>query len=307
MALFLTKRFLQALFVVFAVTLLVAWAVRLSGDPAIMLTGGAGSVTEQDLVNIRNALGLNRPFHEQYLGFLYGLLHGDLGNSFVGGTPVTQLVAKALPATLMLAAAAIFVSIALAVPLGIRAAIKRGSAEDQAIRIASLAGLSFPNFWLALMMVLVFSILLKWLPPSGFDGPVSLILPAVTAGVINTAANVRLVRTSMLETLSAQYIMVARAKGLAERVVLYKHALRNSAIPLVTYVGIQFGNLVAGLVVIERVFNWPGMGSLAFDAVAGRDYPVLQGVVTVFAILIVSVNLLIDILYGLLDPRIRTE
>jgi peptide/nickel transport system permease protein len=307
MALFLIKRFLQALFVVFAVTLLVAWAVRLSGDPAIMLTGGAGSVTEQDLVNIRNALGLNRPFHEQYLGFLFGLLHGDLGNSFVGGTPVTQLVAKALPATLMLAAAAIFVSITLAVPLGIRAAIKRGSAEDQAIRIASLAGLSFPNFWLALMMVLLFSILLKWLPPSGFDGPMSLILPAVTAGVINTAANVRLVRTSMLETLSAQYIMVARAKGLAERVVLYKHALRNSAIPLVTYVGIQFGNLVAGLVVIERVFNWPGMGSLAFDAVAGRDYPVLQGVVTVFAILIVSVNLLIDILYGLLDPRIRTE
>jgi peptide/nickel transport system permease protein len=306
-ALFLIKRFLQALFVVFAVTLLVSWAVRLSGDPAIMLTGGAGSVTEQDLVNIRNALGLNRPFHEQYLGFLYGLMHGDLGESFVGGTSVTLLVAKALPATLMLAAAAIFVSIVLAVPLGIRAAIKRGSAEDQVIRIASLAGLSFPNFWLALMMVLVFSILLKWLPPSGFDGPISLILPAVTAGVINTAANVRLVRTSMLETLSAQYIMVARAKGLAERVVLYKHALRNSAIPLVTYVGIQFGNLVAGLVVIERVFNWPGMGSLAFDAVAARDYPVLQGVVTVFAILIVSVNLLIDILYGLLDPRIRTE
>jgi peptide/nickel transport system permease protein len=307
MALFLIKRFLQALFVVFAVTLLVAWAVRLSGDPAVMLTGGAGSVTEQDLVNIRNALGLNRPFHEQYLGFLYGLLHGELGASFVGGTPVTLLVAKALPATLLLAAAAIVVSIVVAIPLGIRAAVRRGGAEDQAIRIASLAGLSFPNFWLALMMVLVFSILLKWLPPSGFDGLSSLVLPALTAGIINTAANVRLVRTSMLETLSAQYIMVARAKGLAERVVLYKHALRNSAIPLVTYIGIQFGNLVAGLVVIERVFNWPGMGSLAFDAVAARDYPVLQGVVTVFAILIVSVNLAIDILYGLLDPRIRTE
>jgi peptide/nickel transport system permease protein len=307
MALFLTKRILQALFVVFAVTLLVSWAVRLSGDPAIMLTQGAGSITEQDLANIRIALGLNRPFHEQYLGFLHGLLTGDLGNSFIGGTPVTLLIAKALPATLALAAAAIFVSIVLAVPLGIRAAVNRGSAEDQAIRIASLAGLSFPNFWLALMMVLVFAIWLKWLPPSGWDGPVSLILPAVTAGVINTAANVRLVRTSMLETLSAQYIMVARAKGLAERVVLYKHALRNSAIPLVTYVGIQFGNLVAGLVVIERVFNWPGMGSLAFDAVNGRDYPVLQGVVTVFAVLIVAVNLAVDIIYGLLDPRIRTE
>lgn len=307
MTLFLIKRLLQALFVVFAVTLLVSWAVRLSGDPAIMLTQGAGSVTEQDLINIRAALGLERPFHEQYLGFLLGLLTGDLGNSFMGGTPVTTLIAKALPATLILAFSALLVSIALAIPLGIRSAVKRGSAEDQAIRIASLAGLSFPNFWLALMMVLVFSILLKWLPPSGWDGPASLILPAVTAGIINTAANVRLVRTAMLETLSAQYIMVCRAKGLAERVVLYKHALRNSAIPLITYVGIQFGGLVAGLVVIERVFNWPGMGSLALDAVSGRDYPVLQGVVTVFAILIVGVNLAVDIIYGLVDPRIRTE
>ncbi len=307
MTLFLIRRFAQALFVVFAVTLIVSWAVRLSGDPAVMLTQGAGSVTEQDLANIRLALGLDRPFHVQYLGFLKGLFAGDLGNSFMGGTPVTVLIAKALPATLILAVSALLVSIVLAIPLGIRAAVKRGGAEDQVIRIVSLAGLSFPNFWLALMMVLVFSILLKWLPPSGWDGPTSLILPALTAGVINTAANVRLVRTAMLETLSAQYIMVARAKGLAERVVLYKHALRNSAIPLITYVGIQFGGLVAGLVVIERVFNWPGMGSLALDAVSGRDYPVLQGVVTVFAVLIVGVNLAVDIVYGLVDPRIRTE
>lgn len=307
MTLFLLKRFAQALFVVFAVTLLVAWAVRLSGDPAIMLTQGAGSVTEQDLVNIRKALGLDRSFLEQYLGFVGGLLRGDLGNSFLGGTSVSLLVSKALPATLVLAVSALVVSIVLAIPLGIRAAVHRGGVSDQVIRVASLAGLSFPNFWLALMMVLVFSILLKWLPPSGWDGPSSIVLPALTAGVINTAANVRLVRTAMLETLSAQYIMVARAKGLAERVVLYKHALRNSAIPLVTYVGIQFGGLIAGLIVIERVFNWPGMGSLAFDAVAARDYPVLQGVVTVFAVLIVGVNLLVDIVYGLVDPRIRTE
>jgi peptide/nickel transport system permease protein len=307
MTLFLLKRFAQAVFVVFAVTLLVAWAVRLSGDPAIMLTQGAGSVTEQDLANIRNALGLDRPFHEQYLGFVAGLLRGDLGNSFLGGTSVTLLIGKALPATLILAVASLTVSIVLAIPLGIRAAVHRGGLEDQVIRVASLAGLSFPNFWLALMMVLVFSILLKWLPPSGWDGPSSIVLPALTAGVINTAANVRLVRTAMLETLSAQYIMVARAKGLSERIVLYKHALRNSAIPLVTWIGIQFGGLVAGLIVIERVFNWPGMGSLAFDAVAARDYPVLQGVVTVFAGLIVGVNLLVDIVYGLVDPRIRTE
>lgn len=307
MTLFLIKRLLQALFVIFAVTLIVSWAVRLSGDPAIMLTQGAGSVTEQDLANIRAALGLNRPFHEQYLGFLAGLFTGDLGKSFMGGTSVTLLIGKALPATLILAVCSLIVSIALAIPLGVIAAVRRGGAADQAIRIASLAGLSFPNFWLALMMVLVFSILLRWLPPSGFDGPASLILPAVTTGIIATAANVRLVRTAMLETLGQQYIMVARAKGLAERVVLYKHALRNSAIPLVTYIGLQFGGLVAGLIVVERVFNWPGMGSLAFDAVSGRDYPVLQGVVTVFAVLIVGVNLAVDIVYGLVDPRIRTE
>lgn len=307
MPLFLLKRLLQAIFVVLAVTLLVAWAVRLSGDPAVMLTQGAGSVTEHDLQNIRAALGLNRPFYQQYLGFLAGMLHGDLGRSFMGGTPVTQLIGKALPATLLLAVCSLAISIVLSVPLGICSAVHRGRAIDQTIRIASLAGLSFPNFWLALMMVLVFSILLKWLPPAGWDSPASLILPAITTGIINTAINVRLVRTAMLETLSAQYIMVARAKGLAEWLVLYKHALRNSAIPLVTYLGLQFGGLVAGLIVIERVFNWPGMGSLAFDAVAARDYPVLQGVVSVLAILIVGVNLAVDLVYGLVDPRIRTE
>ena len=307
MIVFLAKRIAQAVFVIFVVTLIVAWALRLSGDPAIMLTQGAGSVTEQDLVNIRVALGLDRPFYVQYLGFLGGLVSGDFGNSFLGGTPVAKLIGKALPATLLLAVTSLSLSVAMAIPLGVHAAVHRGGTADQVIRVMSLVGLSFPNFWLALMMVLVFSIWMQWLPPSGFDGPIALVMPACTMAIILTATNVRLVRTSMLETLSAQYIMVARAKGLAEHVVLYKHALRNSAIPLVTYIGLQFGNLVGGLVVVERVFNWPGMGSLAFDAVAARDYPVLQGVVTVLALLIVILNLLIDILYGLVDPRIRTE
>ena len=253
------------------------------------------------------ALGLDRPFYVQYLGFLGGLVSGDFGNSFLGGTPVAKLIGKALPATLLLAVTSLSLSVAMAIPLGVHAAVHRGGTADQVIRVMSLVGLSFPNFWLALMMVLVFSIWMQWLPPSGFDGPIALVMPACTMAIILTATNVRLVRTSMLETLSAQYIMVARAKGLAEHVVLYKHALRNSAIPLVTYIGLQFGNLVGGLVVVERVFNWPGMGSLAFDAVAARDYPVLQGVVTVLALLIVILNLLIDILYGLVDPRIRTE
>ena len=307
MAGFLFKRLLQAIFVVMVVTLIVAWAVRLTGDPALMLTSGAPNVTEADLERIREGLGLNQPFLVQYLNTLKGLFTWDFGRSFIGGTQVSTLIGSALPATLGLAFASMVVSIAISIPLGIRAAVARGKWADQLIRICSLVGLSFPNFWLATMLVLVFSITLKWLPPSGMSGWQTFIMPAVTMGVILTATNVRLVRTTMLEVLQSQYIMVARAKGLSERKVLYKHALRNCAIPLITYMGLQFGGLLGGVVVVERVFNWPGMGSLAFDAVSARDYPVLQSVIMVLSLLIVSVNLLVDIAYGLVDPRIRTE
>ena len=305
MAGFLLRRIAQSVFVVLVVTLLVSWAVRLTGDPTLMLVQGAGSVTEQDLENIRKALGLNQPFVMQYLDFMRGMLSGNFGRSFLGGTPVSRLVADALPATLALTFASLAISLAVSIPLGIHAAVHRGGWSDQLIRVVSLVGLSFPNFWLAIMLVLLFSIVMPVFPPSGMDGPASLVLPAVTMGVILSAANVRLVRTAMLETLSAQYIMVARSKGLAERVVLYKHALRNCAIPLITYVGLQFGGLIGGIVVVEKVFNWPGLGTLAFDAISGRDYPVLQATVTVLALLIVTVNLMIDIAYGVVDPRVR--
>jgi len=304
---FLIKRILQALFVLIAMTLLVAYAIRLTGDPALMLTQGAGSITEADLERIREGLGLNQPFLVQYWQFLKGLFTLDLGRSFLGGTQVSVLVGSALPATLMLAFASLFVSIVISVPLGIKAAVSRGKWADQLIRICSLVGLSFPNFWLATMLVLLFGIYLQWLPPSGMSGIASFVMPALTMGIILTATNVRLVRTSMLETLQSQYIMVARAKGLSENKVLYKHARRNCAIPLITYIGLQFGGLLGGIVVVERVFNWPGMGTLAFDAVAGRDYPVLQATIAILSMLIIGVNLLVDIAYGLVDPRIRTE
>ncbi|QUX97963.1 ABC transporter permease [Marinomonas sp. CT5] len=307
MANFLMKRFLQAVFVLLAVTLIVAFAIRLTGDPALMLTQGAGSVTEADLMLIREALGINKPFFVQYFEFLKGLFSFDFGRSFLGGTPVADLISKSLPATLMLASAVMFVSIVISIPLGIKAAVSKGKWVDQTIRIVSLVGLSFPNFWLALMLVLMFSVWLQWLPPSGMNGFTSFLMPAFTMAIILTAINVRLVRSSMLETLQSQYIMVARAKGLSENTVLYKHALRNCAIPLITYFGLQFGGLLGGIVIIERVFNWPGLGTLAFDAVSSRDYPVLQAVITILSMLIVSVNLLVDIAYGLIDPRIRTE
>ena len=264
---FLVKRLLQAVFVVLVVTLFVSYAVRLSGDPAIMLAQGAGSVTEEDLKNIRTGLGLDRPFPVQYYAFVKGMLVGDFGRSFLGGTPVSRLIGDALPATLALAGCSLVLSLLISVPLGIQAAVRRGGAVDQAIRIGSLVGLSFPNFWLAIMLVLLLSIAFPLLPPSGWDGPVSLILPTLTMAIIFSATNIRLVRTSMLETLSAQYIMVARAKGLKDRVVLYKHALRNCAIPLITYIGLQFGKMIGGLVVVA--------------------------------------NLAVDLAYGLVDPRIR--
>ncbi|MFN4125938.1 ABC transporter permease [Pannonibacter indicus] len=307
MASFLIKRLLQAIFVVIALTLVVSFAIRLTGDPAVMMFQGGGSMTEEDLARIRAALGTDQPFFVQYFSFLKGLLTPDFGRSFVGGTPVSQLIGAALPATLLLAFISMAVSIAISIPLGIKAATSRGKGLDQVIRIFSLIGLSFPNFWLATMLVLLFAITLRILPPSGMSGLESYIMPALTMGVILTATNVRLVRTAMLETLQSQYVMVARAKGLSESKVLYKHALRNCAIPLITYFGLQFGGLLGGIVVIERVFNWPGLGTLAFDAVGARDYPLLQGVITVLSLMIVGINLLVDIAYGLVDPRIRTE
>ncbi|CUA92290.1 ABC transporter permease [Pannonibacter indicus] len=307
MASFLIKRLLQAIFVVIALTLVVSFAIRLTGDPAVMMFQGGGSMTEEDLARIRAALGTDQPFFVQYFSFLKGLLTLDFGRSFVGGTPVSQLIGAALPATLLLAFISMAVSIAISIPLGIKAATSRGKGVDQVIRIFSLIGLSFPNFWLATMLVLLFAITLRILPPSGMSGIESYIMPALTMGVILTATNVRLVRTAMLETLQSQYVMVARAKGLSESKVLYKHALRNCAIPLITYFGLQFGGLLGGIVVIERVFNWPGLGTLAFDAVGARDYPLLQGVITVLSLMIVGINLLVDIAYGLVDPRIRTE
>jgi peptide/nickel transport system permease protein len=308
MAVFLLKRLLLAIFVVVAVTLVVSFAIRLSGDPATMLmTGGQANFTAEDIERIRKSIGIDRPFILQYASYMQGVLLGDFGRSFFTRQSVAALIAQKLPATVLLAFVSLIGSLLISIPLGIYAAVRRGAFVDQAIRFVSLIGLSFPNFWLAIMLVLFFSIELRWLPTSGFFVAAGLVLPEVTLAVILSAVNVRLVRTLMLDTLSTQYIVVARSKGLRERVVLYKHALRNCMIPLLTYIGLQFGDLLGGVVIIERVFNGPGMGSLAFDAISARDYPILQGVITVLAVMIVAVNLVVDIAYGVADPRVRVE
>ncbi len=304
---YLAAQVFQAVLVVLFVTLVVAVMLRFSGDPAVAQFQGASAPTAEQLQQIRRAMGLDQPVGVQYLHFLGGVLRGDFGTSFRGGTSVGSLIRQALPPTLLLALCSLLLSLALSLPLGIYAAVHRGRWADQLIRFFTLLGLSFPNFWLGIMLVLIFGVTLRWLPPSGYEGPASLVLPSVTLGLILTSTTVRLLRASLLDVLSAQYVTVARSKGLSERRVLYKHALRNTAIPVVTFIGLQFGGLVGGVVVVEQVFAWPGMGLLALQAISNRDYPVLQGAVTVLALLVVLINLLIDLSYGLFDPRVRME
>ena len=300
-------RFGQAIFVMVVVTLLVAFAVRLSGDPVVALFQGASAPNKTDLERIRKALGVDRPFLVQYLEFMGGLFTGNLGRSFRNNQPVSELIGEKIPGTLILASSSLFFSIVLSVPLAIASAVRKGRWVDRLVRLLSLIGLSFPNFWLAIMLILIFGVNLRWLPPSGFEGWRSVIMPAVTLGLILTATNVRLLRAALLEVLSSQFITVARSKGLPERVVLYKHALRNAAIPALTFIGLQFGGLIGGVVIVEQVFAWPGLGSLALNAISQRDYPVLQGTVAVLALVVVVVNLVIDLSYGLIDPRISVS
>jgi len=308
MSQFLAKRLLQALFVVFVVALIVFWAIRLSGDPTALLLGdAAGSISAVELAELRARLGVDQPFWMQFQDYMLRLIQGDLGVSFYTKMPVLDMVVDALPETLLLAILALLLSVLISLPAGIYAAVNKGRWPDQLLRVVSLLGLSFPNFWLGLIFVLIFSVTLGWVPASGNEGLSSLVLPTVTLALILATTNIRLVRTTMLDTLGAQYITVARGKGVSEKVVLYKHALRNCAIPLITYLGLQFGNLMGGVVIIEQVFARPGMGSLAFDAIAQRDFPVLQGSVITLSLIVIIVNLSVDILYGVLDPRIREE
>jgi len=302
---YLIRRLLQSVFVLIGITLFVSFTIRLSGDPAVAMFQGASAPTAEQLVTIRKQLGTDRPFMTQYLSFLAGLLHGDLGTSFRSGQAVSEEVAGRFPATLALAMTALAVSLALAVPLGVIAARRRGSGSDLAIRVFSLLGLSFPNFWLGIMLILIFAVRLRWLPPSGYSGPDSLIVPGLTLGLILASTTTRLVRSSLLDVLGEQYVTTARAKGITEQRVLYRHALRTALIPVVTYIGLQFGALLGGVVIVEQVFAWPGLGSLALNAISFRDYPTLQGTVTVLAIFIAAINLLVDLSYALLDPRIR--
>jgi peptide/nickel transport system permease protein len=302
---FLLRRLLQSVFVLVGITLFVSFTIRLSGDPAVAMFQGASAPTQAQLATIRERLGTDRPFLEQYLAFVTGVVRGDLGTSFRTGGSVSQAVAARFPATVGLALGSLAISLVVAVPLGVAAARRRGGVIDFGVRVVTLIGLSFPNFWLGIMLILIFGVHLRWLPPSGYEGPISLVLPSLTLGLILASTTTRLVRSALLDVLGEQFVVTARAKGIREGTVVYRHALRTALIPIVTFVGLQIGGLIGGVVIIEQVFAWPGLGSLALNAISFRDYPMLQGTITVLAVFIAAINLLVDTSYALLDPRIR--
>jgi peptide/nickel transport system permease protein len=274
------------------------------GDPVELMLGETASTA--DLGRLRADLGLDRPVGEQFGTFLLGFLRGDLGNSFFYRRPVVEVILEKLPATLELAAAAMVLALFLALPLGIAAAIRKDSLTDRAAMLASLVGISMPNFWLGPLLIILFSIKLGWLPVSGREGAMSIVLPALTLGTALAALLSRMTRSAMLDVLGEDYLRTARAKGLPEKLVIVKHALRNALLPVLTIVGLQFGALLSGAVITENVFAWPGIGTLLIQAINARDYPLVQGCVLVISLGYVAANFLTDLLYSLSDPRVKT-
>jgi ABC-type dipeptide/oligopeptide/nickel transport system permease component len=290
--------------VVFGVVTLVFFLLRIaSGDPARMMNPPG---QQEELVQLtREKIGTDRPLMVQYWDYLVGLLRGDLGNSFHGGQPVLEELLQALPNTAMLAVVTIFFSSTVALILGIGAALYANEVFDRIVLVYVAIALATPGFWLAIILVLVFSVNLGWLPAIDMEGPKSFVLPVTTLAVMLTPVLIRTIRQSFLETLSDDYIRAARARGIPERRVILIHGLKVAALPLVTLIGLQLGMILAGSYVVEAIFNWPGIGKLTLDAVAGRDFPMIQGGVLVAALAFVIVNFLVDITYAALDPRIR--
>jgi ABC-type dipeptide/oligopeptide/nickel transport system permease component len=275
------------------------------GDPVQQMLGE--DARPEDLNNLRHALGLDQPLYAQYAHYMTGLVRGNWGKSFHFQSSVLTLVLHRYPATLELALTAMMVCAAIAIPAGVSAARNRGKTRDHAIGVLTLLGLSVPNFALGPVLILLFSITFGWLPVSGRGGISHLILPAATLGAALAAILTRMVRGSMIEELGSDYVRTARAKGLSERAVLYRHAFPNALVPIITILGLQFGTLLAGTIVTESIFSWPGIGRLTVQAIQSRDYPLLQGCILVIALSYVVVNLLTDVVYSLIDPRIRVS
>jgi peptide/nickel transport system permease protein len=313
---YMVRRILQSFVVVFLVSTIVFAAIHLvPGDPVMAMLGSQANVTPDLIETLRQKWGVDRPVHEQYLKWISGLVRGDFGFSFFNQVPVTELIARKLPATIELAIASLAVSLLIGVLAGILAAVYENTIIDYAVTTFITLAMSLPGFWVAIVLIYLVSVNLRWLPSGGYvpfvEDPVEnlrlLILPAGTLGILIAAPIMRFLRSSLLEELRQDYMRTARSKGLPERVVVYRHALKNAMIPTVTMIGLQLSFLLGGVVIIEYVFEWPGIGWQLVGAIFYRDYFVLQATVLLVAVFVVFVNLAVDMTYGALDPRIRYE
>lgn len=303
---FLVRRVLLTIPVLLGVATLVFSLIHLvPGDPVQAMLGD--SATPQDVAETRARLGLDRPLYVQYGAFLKGAVTGNLGISLRTNQPVVGAIAERIPATVELALAAMSVAIAIAIPLGIIAAVRAGTSVDVAATTLALVGISIPNFWLGPLMAIVFSVTLGWLPVSGRGTAAHLVLPAITLGAPLAAVLARMTRASVIEELRELYVLAARARGVSVARAIVRHAFRNSLIPIVTVLGLQFGAVLTGAVITETIFAWPGVGRLLIQSISFRDYPLVQGCILLIAVTYVAMNLVTDVMYGLLDPRIRYD
>ena len=302
---FLFTKFLLAFFTVFVTTILVTLLIHIvPGDPVqIMFAQSQGSTPEQ-IEQVRVNLGLDQPIYIQYLNYLDRLSKGDLGKTIRGGQPVLEVIFQRLPNTILLATSAMIIAILLGVPLGFLAAYNKGTIYDTFIMILAISGISMPHFWLGLILLFIFAVDLGWLPVSG-SGLLNLVLPALTLGISNAAIFARLTRTSMIEILQQDFVITALAKGLPKKYVLRKHVLRAGLIPLVTMMGMQFAFMMGGAIVVENIFSWNGVGRMAVEAIFQRDYPIIQGFILTFSVIVVFVTISLDVIYAFIDPRIR--
>jgi ABC-type dipeptide/oligopeptide/nickel transport system permease component len=302
---FLSTRLVMGFLTIWVTTIMVTLLIHaVPGDPVQIMYAQSQGTTPEQIEQVRRSLGLDRPIHIQYLMYMERLFQGDLGVTIRGGQPVLEVIFQRLPNTLMLAVTAMFIAILIGVPIGFLAAYREGTVIDIALMVLAIAGISMPHFWLGLMLLFFFALELGWLPVSG-NSIMNLILPALTLGLSNAAIFARLTRSSMIDVMSQDFIQTAYAKGLPKALVLRRHVMRAGLLPVVTMMGLQFAFMMGGAIVVENIFSWNGVGRMAVEAIFQRDYPIIQGFILTFSVVVVVVAIAIDALYAVLDPRIR--
>jgi peptide/nickel transport system permease protein len=300
---YIVRRFFQSLLALLVLSMLIFLMSRMTGDPTMLML--PDDATREDMVRLRQALGLDRPLPIQYWVFLRNAVQGDFGRSIKGQMPVIDMIKERLPNSIKLAAVALCIAVLLAFPLGVVAAVKKDTALDTVANIVAVLGQSLPQFWVGIVLIQIFAVRLRWLPVAGVGSVAHYVLPAFTLGWFVVAGMMRLLRSSMLDVLGSEFVKLARIKGLPGRKVIWKHALRNALIPVLTFGAIYLAILVTGAILVETVFAWPGIGQLIYQGIVFRDFPVVQAVVLLTAAIVIAVNLLVDITYAYIDPRIR--